>query len=48
MYRINAISHRGVRFRFRLQGDSVHDIRDLIDTLLAGQNIRLVVVEALS
>lgn len=45
MYRINAFTQKGLTFRFRVRSESIDEVRDLIDSLFAGQDLRLVLVE---
>ncbi len=45
MFRVNAFSKKGTKFRFRIQGDSIHAVRSTLDTIFEGRDMRLVLVE---
>ena len=45
MFRVNAFTKKGTKFRFRVQGDSIHDVRATISEIFAGRKMRLVLVE---
>jgi hypothetical protein len=45
MFRVNAFSQKGTKFRFRVQGDSIQAVRETINTIFAGRNMRLILVE---
>ncbi len=45
MYRVNAFSKKGTKFRFRIQGADIHAVRSTLDTIFEGRDMRLVLVE---
>ena len=45
MFRVNAFTQKGTKFRFRIKSDSIHDVRDTLKELFEGQDMRLVLVE---
>ena len=45
MFRVNAFTQKGTKFRFRVQGDSIHAVRETINTIFAGRKMRLILVE---
>lgn len=45
MFRVNAFSKKGTKFRFRIQSDSIHNVRDTLSEIFEGQEMRLVLVE---
>ncbi|MBU6951924.1 MULTISPECIES: hypothetical protein [Hahella] len=45
MYRVNAFTQKGAKFRFRIQSESVADLHDILDRIFEGRKMRLVVVE---
>mgnify|MGYP000046388895 CR=1 FL=1 len=45
MFRVNAFTQKGTKFRFRIKSDNIHTVRDCLKTIFAGQNMRLVLVE---
>ena len=47
MFRVNAFTQKGTKFRFRVQGDSIHSVRETINTIFAGKEMRLILVEPL-
>lgn len=47
MFRVNAFTQKGTKFRFRVRGESIHDVRETINTIFAGRDMRLILVEPL-
>jgi len=47
MFRVNAFSKKGTRFRFRIQSDDIQNVRDTLKAIFDGQEMRLVLVEPL-
>jgi len=45
MFRVNAFTSKGTKFRFRIQADDIHAVRKTIDTIFEGHNMRLILVE---
>lgn len=45
MFRVNAFTKKGTKFRFRVQGESIHDVRATLDCIFEGREMRLVLVE---
>ena len=45
MFRVNAFSQKGTKFRFRIKSDSIHEVRDALSEIFDGQSMRLVLVE---
>lgn len=45
MFRVNAFSKKGTKFRFRVKGDSIHDVRATLSTIFENREMRLVLVE---
>ncbi len=45
MFRVNAFTQKGTKFRFRIKSDSIHHVRDTLKELFEGQDMRLVLVE---
>jgi hypothetical protein len=45
MFKVNAFSQKGTKFRFRIKSDNIHSVRDALKTIFEGQNMRLVLVE---
>ncbi|WP_168188234.1 hypothetical protein [Hahella sp. CCB-MM4] len=45
MFRINAFTSKGTKFRFRIQSESVADLQNVLDKIFAGRSMRLVLVE---
>ncbi len=45
MFRVNAFTQKGTKFRFRIQSDSIQDLHDLLDKIFAGRKMRMVLVE---
>ena len=48
MFRVNAFTQKGTKFRFRVQGDSIHDVRKTLSVIFEGRDMRLVLVEPLN
>ena len=45
MFRVNAFTQKGTKFRFRIKSDDIHIVRESLKTIFAGQKMRLVLVE---
>jgi hypothetical protein len=45
MFRINAFTQKGTKFRFRIKADNIHSVRDAISQIFEGREMRLVLVE---
>jgi hypothetical protein len=45
MFRVNAFTHKGTKFRFRIQGEDIHAVRATLKTIFEGKAMRLVLVE---
>jgi len=45
MFRVNAFTKKGTKFRFRIQGDDIHAVRSTLSTIFEGREMRLVLVE---
>ena len=45
MFRVNAFTKKGTKFRFRIQGDDIHNVRETLHAIFEGQEMRLVLVE---
>jgi hypothetical protein len=45
MFRVNAFTQKGTKFRFRIKSDNIHDVRDTLKELFDGHKMRLVLVE---
>jgi len=45
MFRVNAFSQKGTKFRFRIKSDNIHNVRDVLKTIFQDQDMRLVLVE---
>lgn len=45
MFKINAFTQKGTKFRFRIKSDSIHEVRDALSEIFNGQAMRLVLVE---
>jgi len=45
MFRVNAFTKKGTKFRFRVQGDSIHSVRETLSEIFEGREMRLVLVE---
>ena len=48
MYRVNAFTQKGTRFRFRIEGGSILDVHDKIDLMFKGKSMKMVLVEKVS
>ena len=48
MFRVNAFTQKGTKFRFRVKGDSIHEVRKTLSVIFEGRDMRLVLVEPLS
>lgn len=45
MYRVNAFTQKGTRFRFRIQGGSIMDVHNKLDMMFKGKTMKMVLVE---
>ncbi len=45
MFRINAFTKKGTKFRFRIQSSDIHTVRATLKAIFEGQEMRLVLVE---
>jgi len=45
MFRVNAFTQKGTKFRFRVKADSIQVARATISEIFEGRNMRLVLVE---
>lgn len=45
MFRVNAFTKKGTKFRFRIKADNIQNVRDTISTIFDGREMRLVLVE---
>ena len=45
MFRVNAFTQKGTKFRFRVQSDNIQQVHQLLDQIFADQKLRLVLVE---
>jgi len=45
MFKVNAFTQKGTKFRFRIKSNNIHDVRDNLKVIFSGQNMRLVLVE---
>lgn len=45
MFRVNAFTQKGTKFRFRIKSDNIHTVRDALKAIFDGQQMRLVLVE---
>lgn len=45
MFKVNAFTMKGTKFRFRVKSDSIHSVRKTLDTIFEGKEMRLVLVE---
>lgn len=45
MFRVNAFTQKGTKFRFRIQAKDIDAVRAAIDTIFEGKRMRLVLVE---
>ncbi len=45
MFRVNAFSKKGTKFRFRIKADDIHAVRLTLSTIFEGRDMRLVLVE---
>ncbi|MFT7371579.1 MAG: hypothetical protein ACI9T9_000255 [Oleiphilaceae bacterium] len=45
MFRVNAFTQKGTKFRFRIKSNSIHEVRDALSEIFGGQTMRLVLVE---
>lgn len=48
MFKINAFTQKGLRYRFRVRSNSIDEVRDVVDQLFANRPLRLVLVEAVN
>ncbi|MFD2230205.1 hypothetical protein [Alkalimarinus sediminis] len=47
MFRVNAFTEKGTKFRFRIKSDNILDVRKAIGEIFKGREMRLVLVEPL-
>ncbi len=45
MFRVNAFTQKGTKFRFRVKADNIQTVRDTISEIFEGRKMRLVLVE---
>lgn len=45
MFRVNAFTQKGTKFRFRVKADNIQTARDTISEIFEGRQMRLVLVE---
>jgi hypothetical protein len=45
MYRVNAFTQKGTRFRFRIEGGSILDVHTKLDMMFRGKVMKMVLVE---
>ncbi len=45
MYKVNAFTEKGTKFRFRVQGNTIREVHRIIDELFKGKTMRLILVE---
>ena len=45
MYRVNAFTQKGTKFRFRVQGENILDVQDKVHQMFRTLDMRLVLVE---
>ncbi len=45
MFRVNAFTQKGTKFRFRIKSDSIHEVRGALKEIFGEQKMRLVLVE---
>lgn len=45
MFRVNAFTQKGTKFRFRIKSDSIQDVHNILDQIFAERRLRLVLVE---
>ncbi|MFC3151550.1 hypothetical protein ACFOEK_10975 [Litoribrevibacter euphylliae] len=45
MYRVNAFTQKGTKFRFRVQGDNILDVQDKVHQMFRKLDMKLVLVE---
>ncbi|MCP5162948.1 MAG: hypothetical protein H6999_04520 [Hahellaceae bacterium] len=48
MYRVNAFTRKGTKFRFRIQAKSIQEVRATLDQIFADKEMQLVLVEPLT
>ena len=47
MFRVNAFTEKGTKFRFRIKSESILDVRKALGEIFKGREMRLVLVEPL-
>ncbi len=47
MFRVNAFTQKGTKFRFRIKSDSILDVRKALGEIFKDREMRLVLVEPL-
>jgi len=45
MFRVNAFTQKGTKFRFQIKSDDIHAVRSTLKAIFDGQKMRLVLVE---
>ena len=45
MFRVNAFTQKGTKFRFRVQGENILDVQDKVHQMFRKLDMRLVLVE---
>ncbi len=45
MFRVNAFTQKGIKYRFRVQGNTIAEVHRIIDEIFKGKAMRLVLVE---
>ncbi len=48
MFRVNAFTKKGTKFRFRIQAADIHAVRTTLKTIFDGKEMRLVLVEPIA
>ncbi len=46
MFRVNAFTCKGTKFRFRIHAKSIQEVRDTLDKIFADTRMQLVLVES--
>ena len=45
MFRVNAFTQKGTKFRFRVQGEDIQDVQNKVHLMFRSMEMRLVLVE---
>lgn len=45
MYKVNAFTEKGTKFRFRVQGKTIWEVHQAVDEMFKGITMRLILVE---